>query len=106
MIEKALEEITIGLSDAEKNDLEQMIKAFREKQSAAPETSVSDDVHEQVLSMSESFAQFGDILLKFDTKIKLLHRILSLSDKKNKILNQRIDAVIELLKERKILTEK
>lgn len=106
MNEKILEEITVGLSDAEKNDLENMIKAFREKQSAVPESSVSDDVHQQMLSMRENLAHFGDIILKLDTKIKLLHGILSLSDKKNRIMNQRIDAVIELLKEQKILTEK
>jgi hypothetical protein len=106
MNDKILEEITVGLSDAEKNDLEQMIKAFRNKQSSAPETSVSDDVHKQMSSMSENLAQFGGILLEFDMKIKLLHGILSLSDRKNKIMNQRIDTVIELLKQQKILSEK
>jgi hypothetical protein len=106
MDDKVLEEITVGLSDAEKNDLEKMIKAFRKKQSAAPESQVSDDVHKQLMSMGENLAQFGNILLNFDMKIKLLRGILSLSDKKNRIMNQRIDALIELLKEQKILTEK
>ncbi len=106
MNDKVLEEITIGLSDAEKNDLEKMIKAFREKQSSGPAASVSDDAQKQLMSMGENLAQFGDVLLKLDTKIKLLHGILVLSDKKNRIMNQRIDAVIELLKEQKILSEK
>ena len=106
MDDKVLEEITVGLSDAEKNDLEKMIKAFRKKQSAAPDSSVSDDVHKQLLSMGENLAQFGDILLNFDTKIKLLRGILSLSDKKNRIMNQRIDAILELLKEQKNKSEK
>lgn len=106
MNDKVVEDITLGLSDAEKNDLEKMIKAFREKQSAAPETSVSGDAHNQMLSMEKSFARYGDILLKFDTKIKLLHQILSLFDKKNTIMNQRIDAVIEFLKEQEISPEK
>lgn len=106
MTEKALEEITVGLSDAEKNDLEEMIKAFRKKQSVAPETLASEDVQKQIISTSEDLAQYGDILLKFDTKLKLLYGILRLSDQKNRIMNQRIDAVIELLKGQKILTEK
>lgn len=106
MTEKVLEEITVGLSDAEKDDLEEMIKAFRKKQSAAPETLASEDVQKQILSIGENLAQYGDILLKFDTKLKLLYGILSLSDQKNKIMNQRIDAVIELLKGQNILTEK
>ncbi len=49
MTEKVLEEITVGLSDAEKDDLEEMIKAFRKKQSAAPETLASEDVQKQIL---------------------------------------------------------
>ena len=106
MTEKVLEEITVGLSDAEKDDLEEMIKAFRKKQSAAPELPVSEDEQKQLLSVSENLAQYGDILLKFDTKLKLLYGILRLSDQKNRIMNQRIDAVIELLKEQKVLTEK
>jgi len=112
MNDKVLEEITVGLSEAEKNDLENMIKAFRKQQASAPATSASasasasGEVHKQFVSMSENLAQFGDILLKFDTKIKLLHKILSLSDKKNHIMNQRIDAIIEMLKEQKILSEK
>jgi hypothetical protein len=106
MTEKVLKEITVGLSDAEKDDLEEMIKAFRKKQSAAPETLASEDVQKQILSIGENLAQYGDILLKFDTKLKLLYGILRLSDQKNKIMNQRIDAVIELLKGQNILTEK
>ena len=106
MTEKVLEEITVGLSDAEKDDLEEMIKAFRKKQSAAPETLASEDVQKQILSISEHLAQYGDILLKFDTKLKLLYGILRLSDQKNRILDQRLSAVIELLKGQNILTEK
>lgn len=101
MTEKVLEEITVGLSDAEKDDLEEMINAFRKKQSAAPESRASEDVQKQILSMSEDLAQYGDILLKFDAKLKLLYGILRLSDQKNRIMKQRIDAVIELLKGQK-----
>ena len=106
MNDKVFEDITIGLSDEEKNDLEKMIKAFRAKQSATTETSVSGDADKQMLSMGQSLARFGDVLLKYDTKIKLLHSILSLSEKKNTIMNQRIDAVIELLKAQNMLSEK
>ncbi|MDH3358113.1 MAG: hypothetical protein OEM06_11665, partial [Desulfobacteraceae bacterium] len=105
MTDKVLEEITVGLSDAEKDDLEEMIKAFRKKQSAAPETPASEDEQKQILSIGENLAQYGDILLKLDTKLKLLYGILRLSDQKNRIMNQRIDAVIEVLKGQQILTE-
>jgi len=106
MTDKVLEEITVGLSDAEKDDLEEMIKAFRKKQSAAPEPLASEDIQKHILSISEDLAQYGDILLKFDAKLKLLYGILRLSDQKNRIMNQRIDAVIELLKGQEVITEK
>ena len=105
MTEKVLEEITVGLSDAEKDDLEEMIKAFKEKQPAEPETLASEDIQKQITSLTENLAQYGDILLKFDEKLKLLYGILRLSDQKNRILDQRIKAAIELLKGQNILSE-
>jgi len=53
--------------------------------------------------MSAKLAQFGDILLKFDTKIKLFYEILLLSYKKSEMMNQRIDTIIEIIKDRKNL---
>ncbi len=106
MNDKVMEEITVGLSEAEKNDLENMIKAFRKQQASAPANSAPDEERKRLVSMSENLAQYGNILLKFDTKMKLLHKILSLSDKKNHIMSQRIDAIIEMLKEQKSLSEK
>jgi hypothetical protein len=104
MIEKVIEEITIGLSDAEKNDLEEMIQEFKKKKSAVPETLNAEDLQKHQLSINEDLAQYSDILLKLDAKLKSLYGILRLSDQKNRIMNQRIDAVIELLKGQNILT--
>ena len=106
MTEKVLEDIAIGLSDAEKDDLENMIKAFKKTQHSEPEALSSTDVQQQIMSLTEKLAQYGDILLKFDTKLKLLYGILRLSDQKNRMLDQRINAVIELLKGQNISTEK
>ena len=58
-----------------------------------------------MMSLTENLAQYGDILLKFDAKLKLLYGILRLSDQKNRILDQRINAAIELLKRQNTLTE-
>jgi len=53
--------------------------------------------------MSAKLAQFGDVLLKFDTKMKSFYEILLLSYKKSEIMNQRIDTLIEIMKNRKNL---
>jgi hypothetical protein len=96
-------ELNVGLSDGEKKDLEKLLTAFREKESSTPPDKSAEDVHSQIKSMSAKLAQFGDILLKFDTKIKLFYEILLLSYKKSEMMNQRIDTIIEIIKDRKNL---
>jgi hypothetical protein len=94
-------ELNVGLSDGEKKDLEKLIAAFRENQSSAPPDKSAEDVHSQIKSMSAKLAQFGDILLKFDTKIKSFYEILLLSYKKSEMMNQRIDTIIEIMRNQK-----
>lgn len=94
-------ELNVGLSDGEKKDLEKLITAFREKGSSEPPDKSAEDVHNQIKSMSAKLAEFGDILLKFDTKIKSFYEILLLSFKKSEMMNQRIDVIIENMKKQK-----
>lgn len=96
-------EIIVGLSDGEKKDLEKLITEFREKESLAPPDPSAEDVHNQIKSISTELAQFGDVLLNFDTKMKSFYKILLLSYKKSEIMNQRIDTIIEIMKDRKNL---
>ncbi len=103
MTDKYQTEIIVGLSDGEKKDLEKLITAFREKESSAPSDPSGEDVYNQNKSMSAKLAHFGDILLKFDTKMKSFYEILLLSHKKSEIMNQRIDTIIEIMKIRENL---
>ena len=98
MTEEFETEIVIGLSDEEKDDLEKMIKAFRKEQFDEPSVSAIKDVSKQIQSTRANLAKFGDMLLKFDAKIKSFYEIIYLCCKKDKILNQRIDAIIEIIK--------
>lgn len=105
MLENLLEDLTIGLSDAEKTDLEEMISAFKNKQSAVLPFQDSKSLEDQLLSLREKLSQYADVLLKNDQKLKLLYEILRLSDQKTRIINQRIDAVMELLRGQNIFIE-
>jgi hypothetical protein len=100
MTEEAYREVAVGLSDEEKEDLEKMIKTFREEQSVETPISGAEDVQKQILSMNENLAQFGNMLLKFDSKMKSFYEIIRLSCKKDEMLNQRINAIIEMMKGR------
>jgi len=94
-------EIVIGLSDEEKNDLEKMIKTFREDQSAGSSISSIEDVQKQIGSISENLAQLGGMLLKFDEKMKSFYEIIHLYFKKDEILNQRIDDIVKIMKDQR-----
>jgi len=98
MSEGTQTEIVIGLSDEEKNDLEKMIKTFRKDQSTGSSISSIEDVQKQIGSISENLAQLGDMLLKFDEKMKSFYEIIHLYFKKDEILNRRIDDIVKIMK--------
>ncbi|MEW6184515.1 MAG: hypothetical protein AB1585_02100 [Thermodesulfobacteriota bacterium] len=102
MTEDILEEINLGLSEAEKSDLEAMISEFKDKPSPPLPSGDLKGLEEQIGSLGEKLSHFAAILLKNDNKIKLLLEILRLSDQKSRIMNQRIDALMELLKGKNI----
>ena len=96
-------ELIVGLSDEEKNELEELITSFKEKEPSAPPDSSAEEVHNQINSMGAKLAHFGEVLLKFDAKMKSFYKILRLSHKKSEIMNQRIDRIIEIIKDSKNL---
>lgn len=96
-------EIFVGLSDGEKKDLEELITSFKEKESSARPDPSAEEVQNQIKSMSANLAHFGEILLKFDAKMKSFYEILRLSHEKSEIMNQRIDRIIEIIKDPKDL---
>ena len=100
MAEKADPEIVVGLSEEEKEDLEEMITSFRKEQSAGSPDSGDENVQKKIASMSENLADFGDMLLKYDDKMKSFYKIIRLFCKKDEIFNQRVDAIIEIMKGR------
>lgn len=101
MTEEAQTEIIIGLSGEEKEDLEELIKTIKEDQSVELRSSTNEDVQKQLQSMGANLAHLGDMLLKFDDKMKSFYEILCLSCKKDEMLNKRIDAIIEIIRDRK-----
>ena len=56
------------------------------------------DVQKQIRSISGNLAQLGDMLLKFDEKMKSFYEIIHLYFKKDEILNRRIDDIVKIMK--------
>lgn len=103
MTEEAQTEIIIGLSEEEKEDLEELIKTIKEDQSLELSSSTNEDVQKQIQSMGANLAHLGDMLLKIDDKMKSFYEIIRLSCKKDEMLNKRIDAIIEIMRSRRNL---
>lgn len=103
MTEEAQTEIIIGLSDEEKEDLEELIKTIKEDQSVELRSSTNEDVQKQIRSIGANLAHLGDMLLKIDDKMKSFYEIIRLSCKKDEMLNKRIDAIIEIMRGRRNL---
>ena len=98
MGDKTRTAIDVGLSDEEKADLEKLITGLKQDPSEAQPGASSEELQKQVQSMTENLTQLVEMLLKFDTKIRVLYDIVRLSHQKSDMMNRRIDALIESVK--------
>jgi hypothetical protein len=98
MVDKTRTAIDVGLSDEEKADLEKLITGLKQDPSEAQPGASSEELQKQVQSMTENLTQLVEMLLKFDTKIRVLYDIVRLSHQKSDMMNRRIDALIESVK--------
>lgn len=103
MTEEVQTEIIIGLSEEEKEDLEELIKTIKEDPFVELRSSTNEDVLKQLQSMGSNLAHLGDMLLKIDDKMKSFYEIMRLFCKKDKMLNKRIDAIIKIIRDGKNL---
>jgi len=103
MPEEAQTEIIIGLSEEEKEDLEELIKTIKEDPFVELRSSTNEDVLKQLQSMGANLVHLGDMLLKIDYKMKSFYEIIRLFCKKDKMLNKRIDAIIKIIRDGKNL---
>ncbi|MBW2636402.1 MAG: hypothetical protein JRC86_02550 [Deltaproteobacteria bacterium] len=90
-------ELNTGLSEEERDDLENLIKSLREdKLATGPDVSL-DEFRRYVETMVENFLRLSDMMLKLDDRIKTLYEIARLSHKKSEALNDRITTITEHL---------
>ena len=98
MAEELLDELNVGLSEEEKADLENMIKAFKEER----ETDISElsvaEMQAKLAAMNDRMIQMGESILKFDRRMKSFHEIIRLFFQKGEIMNERIGYIIESMR--------
>lgn len=91
--------INPGLSKAEKDDLEKMIGQFRQEQKKACDEPVDPEaMQKQIEAINKRLAYLTKMFLTLDKRMQPLFETIRLTCQKSAILNQRIDAIIEALR--------
>ena len=91
-------EWNIGLSEAEKNDLEEMIDQFQKERSGTRAIADFDTVQQQIDTINQRLANLSNMFLNLDRRIKPLYETIRLTYQKSEILNQRINALIDSIR--------
>ena len=94
-------DINIGLSPGEKSDLEKLIGEFSAGQNKGSSENSVEENQKQLAAMKRLLARHGEMLMKFDSRMKAFYEIIRLTQEKSEIMNDRINAVIETVKEQK-----
>ncbi len=98
MSQQKVNEFTVGLSEAEKHDLEKMIGDFRRHRPEDALAATREPIQAQLDSITRRVADLTEMFLTMDRQIAPLVEVIRLSHKKSELLNQRLDAVIAALK--------
>ncbi|WP_319526264.1 hypothetical protein [uncultured Desulfosarcina sp.] len=90
----------MGITAAEKDDLEKMIGEFRRQHPPASEASGRESVQDQLDRIHQKLADLTDMILRINRRMEPLAEVVRFSQQKTELLNRRLDAVIEALKEK------
>ena len=88
----------IGLSDEEKNDLEEMIGEFQKERSESRPTGDLETIQQQIDTINQRLANLSNMFLNLDRRIKPLYETIRLTYQKSEILNQRINTLIDSIR--------
>ena len=98
MSQKKIDAFTVGLSKAEKQDLQKMTGEFRRQRPADDLTEAREPIQTQLDSLTRRMADLTEMVLTIDRQLAPLAAVVRLSHQKSELLNQRLDAVIAALK--------
>ncbi len=91
-------DISIGLSEEEKHDLELMIGEFQKERAASMPVTDPAVLQGQIDAMNKRMAHLTHMFLTLDRRIKPLYEVIRLTFEKSELLNQRINTLIESIR--------
>ena len=90
--------VNFGLSDEEKNDLEEMIGQFQEARARNEPVNDFESIQLQIDAMNQRLEQLSNLFLKLDRRIQPLYETIRLTYQKSEVLNQRINTLIDSIR--------
>lgn len=98
MSQHKVDSFPVGLSRAEKDDLEKMIGEFRRKSPLDAPAEKRKPIQSQLDSITRRLAELTEKVLRIDRQMTPLVELHRLSHQKSELLSQRLDDVIAALK--------
>lgn len=95
--------LNAGLSEQEKQDLEQLITEFQSERSQNMPMDSIAEIQKQIDTINKRLAYLTNIFLTLDRRIKPLYETIRLNYHKSEILNQRISVLIESIRTGELL---
>jgi len=87
-----------GLSEDEKDDLERLIKGFKDEQSPSVSVAVVEGLQKQAQALQNRVVQLTKIVKKYDNRMKTYTEVLRLYNEKTELMNRRMDKIEDLIK--------
>jgi hypothetical protein len=103
MSQQKVDSFTVGLSEAEKDDLEKMLGEFRREPPMDVPSAEKASVQSQLDRITRRLADLTEKVLHLDRQMAPLMEIIRLSHQKSELLSQRLDAVIAALKKGRMI---
>jgi hypothetical protein len=98
MVDDTQTELNVGLSEEERDDLENLIRSMRKEPSVPSIDEIPPDVRQRIILLTEHVARLSEMVLKFDGRMKSFYEIIRLFYQKSSKMNERIDTVVRYLK--------
>jgi hypothetical protein len=98
MSQQPLDSLPVGLTEAEKEDLEEMIVAFRRDNPTEGPEADRESLQSQLDDIVSKLADLTEMILNIDRRLAPLAEVIRLSHQKSELLSQRLDTVIAALK--------
>jgi len=89
MMDEFNDRVSFGLSEEEKNDLEELIRASQKSSEAELRRSSHEELQSRIHQLGDQNRVLANVVLELDERVNLLYRIVRLCYQKTELLGER-----------------